>query len=200
MEQTMHGAHLSSAVIFPVVRAGVKQMPEEVLPHSTLARNKGDRLRGCHFQNPVGGGNSSGLAEHRMRAAVLRYREFDGAGHCLFGDVVAADHMLDGDRGEDHRVRWDAGAVNMYLIVSDLLALLAQNRDDIHRGADSRAHQKGLFGPPAHFTTFGMKIPGIERDGKRQAMEACLTGDHRLLLTTEAELAWIRGSVSLLTL
>ena len=56
----------------------------------------------------------------------------------------------------------------------------------------------GLFGPPAHFTTFGMKIPGIERDGKMQAMEAYLTGDHRLLLTTEAELAWIRGSVSLL--
>src|SRR5215469_14149116 len=49
---------------------------------------------------------------------------------------------------------------------------------------------------PRVLPALGRKIPGRERAGSRQAMKALLPCDHRLLLTTDPGLAWVRGSVS----
>src|SRR6188768_475510 len=85
--------------------------------------------------------------ERPTDAAVARCRKLDSAPHGLNVNVVSFDDVSDLERGEDVGMRVVALRTEAFDVVSrDYLALLAQDRDDVHGGAPGKGNQYELRG------------------------------------------------------
>src|SRR6266496_1844376 len=99
-----------------------------------------DGLRLGSINNAEGMGYVSDLPEHRTRPAVPFLRKLNGPCYRFWLNVVPGDNMHNVDLDKHHRVIFYPYTHDMHSITGHLLALLAQNRDDIHPGTDSQAN------------------------------------------------------------
>src|SRR5487761_2067969 len=121
-----------------------------------------DGLRGS-LDDAVRMRQFSGFAEGRASAAVLRLRQLDSAGYRRRLYAVSGDDMLDCHLDVEHRVIFRALATHLHIVSGDALALLAQDGDDIHRGAARQSYQQHLHWPKALVVSTTM-LGGVEDD------------------------------------
>ncbi len=84
-------------------------------------------------------GEVSHLPEHRTCSAIPLLGELNGSCHRVWLEVVPSDDVLDGNLDKHHRVLFGAHTPDIHFVAGHLLALLAQNRDDIHPGTACQA-------------------------------------------------------------
>src|SRR5690242_5659308 len=80
-------------------------------------------------------------AKHCSCTAILGLRKLDCPSDSGWINMVTGDVMFNHDVGEDHGMCLRPCSLDAHLIPSDLLALLAQDRDHIHASASRQPHE-----------------------------------------------------------
>src|SRR5436190_19630188 len=103
--------------------------------------SKSNRCRRTVFDNFITRYNLSGATHGRGDAAILLIGEFDRSGDCLFRNATASDDMLHVQLRVSPRELFTPITMYFDAVISNVLPLLLQHRNDVDAGAATEREQ-----------------------------------------------------------